>query len=105
MSSQRARIAARAHELWILRGKPQGSPEVDWHAAEKELEGAAADPAEPVSAPTPGRQAATDTQTAAAPGAPVATGTETASPDGPIPKRTRSKRNTRRTRDNGISGE
>jgi hypothetical protein len=30
-------IAARAHELWVARGCPQGSPEVDWHRAAEEL--------------------------------------------------------------------
>ncbi len=30
-------IARRAHELWILRGCPIGSPEVDWERAEQEL--------------------------------------------------------------------
>lgn len=34
---QRARIAARAYTLWERRGKPEGSPEIDWDAAEKEL--------------------------------------------------------------------
>jgi hypothetical protein len=48
MSAQRARIAARAHELWERRGKPQGSPEIDWYAAEKELLiGDASDPTKP----------------------------------------------------------
>ena len=37
MSLQRERIAARAHELWVRRGRPLGSPEIDWAAAEKEL--------------------------------------------------------------------
>ena len=30
-------IAARAYELWMLRGCPNGSPEVDWLQAEAEL--------------------------------------------------------------------
>ncbi|MBV8817438.1 MAG: DUF2934 domain-containing protein [Acidobacteriaceae bacterium] len=30
-------IAIRAHALWIARGCPIGSPEVDWHQAEEEL--------------------------------------------------------------------
>ena len=30
-------IAALAHELWQARGCPEGSPEVDWHEAVKEL--------------------------------------------------------------------
>ena len=32
-----AAIAARAHELWLARGCPTGSPEVDWFQAEQEL--------------------------------------------------------------------
>ena len=30
-------ITARAHELWVERGCPEGSPEEDWLAAEREL--------------------------------------------------------------------
>ncbi len=30
-------IAALAHELWVRRGCPQGSPEEDWYRAEEEL--------------------------------------------------------------------
>ena len=30
-------IAVRAYELWQERGCPDGSPEVDWLAAEEEL--------------------------------------------------------------------
>jgi hypothetical protein len=30
-------IAARAHELWLSRGSPEGSPETDWFQAVKEL--------------------------------------------------------------------
>jgi hypothetical protein len=76
MSSQRARIAARAYELWERRGRPEGSPEVDWSAAEKEiLRGS---------------------------GNPPAGNTETTPPDGPIPKRSRRSRDAdRQTRGNG----
>ena len=45
MSSQRARIAARAYALWERRGKPEGSSEMDWYAAEQEL--ARDDPTKP----------------------------------------------------------
>lgn len=31
-------VAQRAFELWMLRGCPIGSPEVDWFEAEAELE-------------------------------------------------------------------
>ena len=30
-------IAARAHECWLERGCPSGSPEIDWRQAEEEL--------------------------------------------------------------------
>ncbi|MBV9759758.1 MAG: DUF2934 domain-containing protein [Acidobacteriaceae bacterium] len=30
-------IAARAHGHWIARGRPHGSPEVDWNSARQEL--------------------------------------------------------------------
>jgi len=32
-----AEISALAYELWIQRGCPLGSPEVDWFRAEEEL--------------------------------------------------------------------
>jgi hypothetical protein len=32
-------ISALAYELWIQRGCPVGSPEVDWFGAEEELKG------------------------------------------------------------------
>jgi len=37
-----AQIAARAHELWQARGRPDGSPEEDWHRAAEELRSRAA---------------------------------------------------------------
>jgi hypothetical protein len=33
-------IAERAHQLWIERGRPDGSPEQDWLQAEEELRAA-----------------------------------------------------------------
>jgi hypothetical protein len=30
-------IAALAHKLWVARGCPHGSPEVDWHEAAEQL--------------------------------------------------------------------
>ena len=30
-------IAGLAYELWVRRGSPLGSPEIDWHAAESAL--------------------------------------------------------------------
>ena len=32
-------IVDLAYQLWIARGCPEGSPEVDWFAAEKQLSG------------------------------------------------------------------
>ena len=29
-----------AYQLWILRARPEGSPEVDWYRAEEELKNA-----------------------------------------------------------------
>jgi hypothetical protein len=37
------KIAARAHELWIERGCPLGSPEEDWFRAEQEIRPSAAE--------------------------------------------------------------
>jgi hypothetical protein len=31
-----------AYQLWILRARPEGSPEVDWYRAEHELQNAIA---------------------------------------------------------------
>ncbi len=36
------KIAARAHELWIERGCPFGSPDEDWFRAEEEIRGSGA---------------------------------------------------------------
>jgi hypothetical protein len=33
-ASERDRVERLAHELWVLRGRPDGSPEVDWRRAE-----------------------------------------------------------------------
>ena len=33
----RHEIATLAHQRWIERGRPEGSPEVDWFQAEEEL--------------------------------------------------------------------
>ena len=34
-------IAALAYQFWILRARPEGSPEFDWFQAEEELKSAA----------------------------------------------------------------
>ena len=36
-------ISALAHKLWEERGRPEGSPEVDWFEAERQLLGRSAD--------------------------------------------------------------
>ena len=36
-------IEERAYYLWEQRGRPEGSPEVDWERAERELRGERAD--------------------------------------------------------------
>jgi Protein of unknown function (DUF2934) len=33
------KISARAYELWVERGCPVGSPEIDWFRAESEITG------------------------------------------------------------------
>jgi hypothetical protein len=88
MSSQRARIAARAHELWEQRGRPDGSPEVDWYAAEKEISGGAT---EPRATFDPMQRDSADAPMSAADSGPG--DTETTSPDGPISTPSRASRN------------
>ena len=82
MSSQRARIAAGSCELWERRGNPEGSPEVDWDAAEKELLGV---PTQRKATLALIQQQASDVVMDSERG-PISSGTETTSPDGPIPK-------------------
>jgi hypothetical protein len=43
-------IARRAHELWLRRGCPTGTPELDWQQAERELQVEAAHGAAPPAA-------------------------------------------------------
>lgn len=38
-TNETSAIEARAYELWVQRGCPIGSPEVDWYQAEEELRG------------------------------------------------------------------
>ncbi|SPP66362.1 2Fe-2S iron-sulfur cluster-binding protein [Nitrospira lenta] len=45
-----AKIAGRADELWQARGRPLGSPEIDWVRAEEELAKVAEKPAAPPAA-------------------------------------------------------
>jgi len=35
--SDSSSIAALAYQLWLARGCPDGSPEIDWYRAEEEL--------------------------------------------------------------------
>jgi hypothetical protein len=59
-------IRTKAHELWILRGCPKGSPEEDWDQAERLLRAEAArrsgvaqeptrDTSDPANEPAPAR--------------------------------------------------
>jgi Protein of unknown function (DUF2934) len=113
MSSQRARITARAYDLWVQRGKPIGSPEVDWYEAQTQIENEANDPGKPKAALDPLAEEAADALTTGldrvnrpgrSAGDPSAT--ETTSPDGPIPKRSRAgRRSGRPASDNGAGRE
>lgn len=105
MSAQHARIAARAHDLWELRGRPEGSPEIDWYEAEKELQGDA-NAAEAKATVDPLAQRAADILDGEAPAATSDLGTGTAPPDGPLPKRARPRRKAARQRgENGAARE
>ncbi len=33
------RVSERAYEIWLERGRPEGTAEEDWYAAEREIEG------------------------------------------------------------------
>ena len=39
MTATREQIQERAYYLWEQRGRPNGSPEVDWDRAKQEIEG------------------------------------------------------------------
>lgn len=43
MSATHHQIEERAYYLWERRGRPYGSPEVDWERAEREIRAEAAD--------------------------------------------------------------
>jgi Protein of unknown function (DUF2934) len=101
MFSERARIAARAYELWVQRGRPIGSPEVDWDAAEKQLLAAPTDPTRPNATLDSLQQQVANVLTSDSDRGPVATATVAPPPDGPTPKRPRASRNSGRPRDNG----
>jgi hypothetical protein len=105
MSVHRAKIAARAHELWELRGKPEGSPEIDWNQAERELSVDAAEATKPNASVDSLQREAADVSTSASDRGPTASDTETTAPDGPIPKRSRTGRTARQPRENGGARE
>lgn len=44
MESKKTAIEAKAHELWVQRGKPIGDPMTDWVAAEKIVNGGPSSP-------------------------------------------------------------
>jgi hypothetical protein len=102
MPLQRAEIAARAYTLWELRGKPLGSPEVDWYEAKKQLERDDEGPsdaevtlqpvAQPLEGTPPGHSEEDDKKT------------ETTPPDGPMRKPRRPVRKAaRKNRENGAA--
>ena len=104
MSSQRARIAARAYALWERRGKPEGSSETDWYAAEQEL--ARDDPAKPKATLDSLQQTAADVLTNSSDRGPIASDTKSTSADGATLKRSRIRRSeSRPIRDNGGARE
>jgi hypothetical protein len=104
MSSQRARIAARAYALWERRGKPEGSSETDWYAAEQEL--ARDDPAKPKATLDSLQQTAADVLTNSSDRGPIASDTKSTSADGATLKRSRIRRSASRPiRDNGGARE
>ena len=104
MSSQRARIAVRAYALWERRGKPEGSSEMDWYAAEKEL--ARDEPTKPKAALDSLQHTAADVLTTSSDRGPIASDTESTSLEGPTPKRSRARRSAPRpSRDNGGARE
>lgn len=54
-------IRRRAHELWLRRGCPTGTPELDWQQAERELRAESA-PSEPPPAAPIGRASVPDSR-------------------------------------------
>jgi hypothetical protein len=103
MSAQRARIAARAYELWQRRGRPEGSPEVDWAMAEREILAEANDSKPSNAALAALRQEAANVVTSESDKGPTASNTEdTLSEEAPT--RSRPRRNgAPQGRDNGAS--
>ena len=98
MSAQRARIAARAYELWERRGRPEGSPELDWAMAEKEIVAEANHPGQSKAALAALQQEAAKVVTSDSDKGPTASNTENTLPAGG------SRRNVARPeRDNGAS--
>jgi hypothetical protein len=100
---QRARIAARAYDLWERRGRPEGSPEIDWAMAEKQILGDADDPTQPKAPSDALQQEVARVVTSASDKGPTASSTEDTLPN-EISKRSRLDRDTaRHGRDNGTS--
>lgn len=104
MNSQRGRIAARAYELWKLRGCPEGSPDVDWHQAENEILGRTNDPSKPKATLDSLQQAVADVLAPGSDRGPTDSNTEKTFPDGPSSKPARPQRNSGwQKRENGAS--
>ena len=83
--SQRERILARAYELWVRRGRPIGSPEIDWAAAEKELAENSSETAPAKAAALDSVRQAVDVLTSDSDRGPVATDTNAPPPDSSSP--------------------
>lgn len=105
MSVQRGRIAERAYDLWERRGKPEGSPEIDWSAAEQEMLGDANDPAQAKATLDPLQQQAADVLTSDFDKGPIASNTAATLPDSAIRRRSRSGRNAARREPDEPLGE
>jgi hypothetical protein len=104
MSAQRARIAARAFELWEQRGRPEGSPEVDWAIAEREILGDVGDPTPTKTTVDALPQEVAEVVTSESDKGPTASNTEALSPEElnrPRPRR----KGARQGRHNGAAPE
>jgi hypothetical protein len=82
MSAQRARIAARAYDLWERRGRPEGSPEVDWSMAEKQILGDVTDSTQGRATPESLQQEAADVLTSHSDRGPISSATASTFPEG-----------------------
>jgi hypothetical protein len=101
MSSQRGLIAARAYELWRLRGSPDGSPEIDWYQAENEILGRGNAPSEPKPTHDSLQQQVADVSVSGSDRGPTDSDTQKTLPDDSMSQSAQSPRSGRRSRANG----